>query len=77
MLLERYARAHLAAASAPQRRLLARLLETPDPDLADWLLGPGHCNDPELASLVAAVRGTPAPADPPAALRAPAGPAAE
>jgi len=57
VLLERFARPYLASAPLEQRRLLARLLETPDPDLADWLLGPGVCTDPELAPLVAAVRG--------------------
>jgi len=57
LLLERFAHPYLADAPLAQRRLLARLLDTPDPDLADWLLGPGVCADPELAPLVAAIRG--------------------
>jgi antitoxin CptB len=39
VLLERYARATLPAASAAERRALAELLAQPDPLLAAWLLG--------------------------------------
>ncbi len=64
VLLERYARATLAGASAPERRALARLLEQPDPELAAYLLGGRVPQDPELAGLVErilACRGAPEP----------------
>jgi len=51
ILLERYARAHLASASDRQRRVFTRLLELPDPLLADYLLGHAVPPHPELAQL--------------------------
>jgi antitoxin CptB len=58
VLLERYARSHLAQASDAQRRIFARLLELPDPDLADYLLGQLEAPEPELARLAASIRGS-------------------
>ncbi len=52
VLLERYAQAALAGASGPERRVLARLLDEPDPELAGYLLGGRVPEDPELAALV-------------------------
>lgn len=39
-------------ADASLRGLFERLLEQPDPELADWLLAGGRPADPGLASLV-------------------------
>jgi succinate dehydrogenase flavin-adding protein (antitoxin of CptAB toxin-antitoxin module) len=51
VLLERFTRAHLAAATTEQRQALARLLELPDPLLADYLFGHASPPEPELARL--------------------------
>ncbi len=51
VLLERYAAA-LPQADSAERRLLARLLERPDPELAGYLLGGEAPEEPELAALV-------------------------
>ena len=54
MLLERYVRSHLLEASADERQVFARLLELPDPLLADYLFG--HAvPEPPMAGLVAAI----------------------
>ncbi|HXR90268.1 MAG TPA: succinate dehydrogenase assembly factor 2 [Steroidobacteraceae bacterium] len=42
VILERFARAHLAAAGGGERELFARFLELPDPLLAEYLLGGGE-----------------------------------
>ena len=52
ILLERFARVHLPAASPEQRGLFERLLELPDPLLADYLLGHEKPADAALAALV-------------------------
>ena len=52
ILLERFARAHLPGASAEQRHTFERLLELPDPLLADYLLGHEQPADAALAALV-------------------------
>ena len=54
VLLERYVRSQLP--HADEREALARLLDLPDPLLADYLFGHATADDPELASLVAAIR---------------------
>lgn len=51
VLLERFARRQLPAASPEERRILARFLELPDPLLVDYLLGQVIPTDPELAGL--------------------------
>jgi antitoxin CptB len=51
VLLERYARAAHAQASAAERRAFAALLELPDPKLADYLFGHDIPADPVLAQL--------------------------
>ena len=56
VLLERYVRSRLPLGSAEERDSLARLLELPDPLLADYLFGHATATDPELVSLVAAIR---------------------
>jgi succinate dehydrogenase flavin-adding protein (antitoxin of CptAB toxin-antitoxin module) len=52
VLLERYAAAALPQAGAGERRLLARLLDHPDPDLAEYFLGGQVPPEPEMAALV-------------------------
>jgi antitoxin CptB len=52
VLLERFARRELPGASTEQRQTLTRLLELPDPELVDYLLGQAIPPDPELAGLV-------------------------
>jgi antitoxin CptB len=56
VLLERYVRSRLAGASSEERQALGRLLEMPDPLLADYLLGHTAATEPHLARLVAAIR---------------------
>jgi antitoxin CptB len=61
VLLGRYAAVALPTADAAERRLLARLLECPDPDLAGYFLGGQTPPEPQMAALVsriAAVGGT-------------------
>jgi len=56
VLLERYVRSHLQEASIDERQVLIRLLDLPDPQLADYLFGHATASDPALANLVAAIR---------------------
>ena len=57
VLLERYVRSQVAGASSQDRATLHELLELPDPVLADYLFGHTPVSDPQLAQLVAAIRG--------------------
>lgn len=57
VLFERYAVRVLPEADATERRLLARLLENPDPELAAYFLGGEVPPDPALAALVSRIRG--------------------
>jgi succinate dehydrogenase flavin-adding protein (antitoxin of CptAB toxin-antitoxin module) len=59
VLLERYVRLRLPEAIPEERRTLARLLDLPDPLLADYLLGHAAAVEPQMARLVAAIRDTP------------------
>ena len=52
VLLGRYAAAVLPRADAAERRLLARLLDYPDPELAGYFLGAEVPSEPEIAALV-------------------------
>ena len=52
VLLERYAAAALPGADAAERRLLARLLDCPDPELAGYFLGGEAPPEPEMAAFV-------------------------
>ena len=58
ILLERFARAYLATATAQQRQTFERLLELPDPLLADYLLGHARPTDATLAALVSRIGAT-------------------
>ena len=51
ILLERFAREQYEDAPAAQKRAFARLLELPDPDLADYFFGHATPDEPELARL--------------------------
>ena len=51
ILLERFAREQYESAPAEQKRAFARLLELPDPDLADYFFGHATPDEPELARL--------------------------
>jgi succinate dehydrogenase flavin-adding protein (antitoxin of CptAB toxin-antitoxin module) len=55
VLLERYVRSRLPEASADDRRVFERLLELPDPLLADYLFGYAEVPEPRMAGLVAAI----------------------
>jgi succinate dehydrogenase flavin-adding protein (antitoxin of CptAB toxin-antitoxin module) len=57
VLLERYVRSRMPLGSAEERDSLARLLELPDPLLADYLFGDASAAEPALARLVSAIRG--------------------
>lgn len=74
VLLERYAVAALPQADAAERRLLARLLERPDPELAGYFLGGRAPPEPEIAALVTRIAGAGGTA--PAGRPVPAGSAA-
>lgn len=52
VVLGRYAATALAQAAPAERRLLARLLERPDPELAGYFLGGEVPAEPEMAALV-------------------------
>jgi antitoxin CptB len=51
ILLERFARERYESAPVEQKRAFARLLELPDPDLADYFFGYATPDEPELARL--------------------------
>lgn len=55
MLLSRYARERYAAAPAGEQAAFEALLQLPDPQIADYLLGYGAPPDTDLADLVRAV----------------------
>jgi antitoxin CptB len=56
VLLERYARRMLPAASRADRQLLDRLLDLQDPVLAGYFLAGVEPPDPPIAALVARIR---------------------
>ncbi|MDB6042224.1 MAG: Tetratricopeptide repeat family protein [Gammaproteobacteria bacterium] len=58
VILDRFARAELPEASAEQRRTFARLLELPDPLLADYLLGYAIPPESELVELLGRIAAT-------------------
>ena len=59
VLLERFVRERFDGLSSEERRAFVQLLDLPDPQLADYLLGHATPADPQLAQLarvIAAVR---------------------
>jgi antitoxin CptB len=56
VLLERYARSHLADLSSEDRRTFEQFLELSDPLLADYLLGQRPAPEPQLARLIHSIR---------------------
>ncbi|MGH8317648.1 MAG: succinate dehydrogenase assembly factor 2 [Steroidobacteraceae bacterium] len=57
VLLGRYAATVLPQADAGERRVLARLLERPDPELAGYFLGGEVPPEPEIGALVKRITG--------------------
>jgi succinate dehydrogenase flavin-adding protein (antitoxin of CptAB toxin-antitoxin module) len=57
ILLERYARAYLPAASVEQCHVFEQFLQLPDPVLADYLLAACLPERPEWAQLVGQILG--------------------
>jgi antitoxin CptB len=51
VLLERFARERYEYVSGDDQRAFARLLDLPDPDLADYFLGHAVPTDPDFARL--------------------------
>jgi len=51
ILLERFARERYESASSDEQRAFGRLLDLPDPDLADYFFGHATPTEPELARL--------------------------
>ena len=51
VLLERFARERYAGSTPAQKRAFARLLDLPDPQLADYFFGYATPAEPELAHL--------------------------
>jgi antitoxin CptB len=60
VLLERYLQSGEVPVSAAERGAFERLLELPDPELADYLLGHKLPPDPALAGLVRRISSCPA-----------------
>jgi antitoxin CptB len=56
VVLERFARVALPAASPAERRAFERLLELPDPLLAGYLLGGDRPGDRDLTQLTERIR---------------------
>ncbi len=52
VLLERFVRERFAGASSAEQHAFAQLLDLPDPQLADYLMGHATPPDPQLARLV-------------------------
>jgi antitoxin CptB len=51
VLLDRFARERYERLSSDEQRAFARLLDLPDPDLADYFFGHATPDEPELARL--------------------------
>ena len=60
VLLERYVRHRYPYAPEPERAAFAQLLELPDPELADYLLGQALSAPAEFAEVVRRIGATPA-----------------
>jgi antitoxin CptB len=58
VLLGRYAATVLPQAGARERRVLARLLDRSDPELAGYLLGGEVPPEPDMAALVTRITGS-------------------
>ena len=53
LVLEGWVRHHYEGASSTERALFAQILELPDPELADFVLGGRVAGDPGLAAVLA------------------------
>lgn len=56
VIMSRYLEHHYESASMADRGKFKRLLEMPDPDLYDLLLGRSEATDPELRQIVGVLR---------------------
>jgi len=56
LLLQRFAREQLEALNEEEAVVLARLLEYPDQELLEWLLGRRRPEDPHMADVVDRIR---------------------
>ena len=59
ILLERWLDRHHGTASEPEKSAFRQLLALPDPELARYLLTGEVADDPELARVIAIIRGRP------------------
>lgn len=57
VLLERFALAELQRSSPEELELFGQLLELPDPTLVEYLLAGAAAPEPDLARLIARIRG--------------------
>lgn len=55
LLLGRFADSRLDALERDELRVYAALLDQSDPDIYDWISGQGHCPEPGLRPIVAAL----------------------
>ncbi len=55
-LLGSYAQAHLPAADAAELTFWERLVQLPDPQLYDWIMGHEATDDPSVAAVVSDMR---------------------
>lgn len=58
LLLQRFVHDCFDRLSAGEQECFARLLDQPDPDLMDWILGRSEPPTPEFRRLIAGIRGT-------------------
>jgi len=58
VIMSRYLEHHYESASTADRDKFKLLLEMPDPDLYDLLLGRGEVTDPELRQIIGVLRNT-------------------
>jgi antitoxin CptB len=56
LVMSGYLERHYASASSSQQALFRDLLQMPDPDLYDLLLGRGEPDDPDLTDLLQLLR---------------------
>lgn len=66
LVLTRFLRERWPHASADERAAFERILELPDPQLAGYLMGREVATDPDMAAVLAALRGVVVPAVDPA-----------
>jgi len=58
LLLQRFVHDRFDELNTGEQESFARLLEQPDPDLMDWIVGRSEPPTPEFRQLIAGIRGT-------------------